>query len=227
MTTSTEVDRHPLTAPALEAEERLSAAVQRLQSEHNIVLAYWRRDDITVPTSGSMGRPATDPEWDDIRSTLPADVYGAVKKAGCLRHAAEQALIWAVDPGDRQQMRDVLPDAVAADPQALQAWSAEQRWQQPCQDLDPRLTSDPHYPALVQALERAQAAGVDVQAALAAAVDTSLPSEHTGRTLHSRLVQAHPATVTPVPLVPPAGTVQRAASPTAAPPTPARAGPHR
>lgn len=226
MTTSTEVQRHPATAPDPGPDARLAAAVHALQSEHDVVVAYWRREDTPVPIPGGLTRPATDPEWDDIRSTLPADVYDVVKKADLLCHAAGQALIWAVDPSDRQQLRDVLPDAVAADPQALQAWSAEHRWQQTCENLDPRLTSDPHYPALVQAFERAEAAGVDVRAALATAATPALPDDHIGRTLHSRLVEAHPAAATPAPTVATTGTAQ-VAGPPAARATHTRPGPRR
>jgi len=41
----------------------------------------------------------------------------------------------------------VLPDAIALDPAQLQVWSAQERWRKACSAVDPRLPTDPHYPA--------------------------------------------------------------------------------
>lgn len=215
MPTSTEFDQQsPSARPDPPPNDyELTAAVQALQSEHEVVVAYWIRDEITVTAPDGSTRPVTDLEWADISSKLPDRVYDAVGEARCLQHAAQQALVWAADPSDRQHLHQVLPDVDALDPAALQAWSSEQRWHQTCQDLDPRLTSDPHYPALVQALDRAEAAGADVQNVLADAVTAPLPDEHTGRVLHSRLVLAHPAAATPAPVLGPTGVVRSPAGP--------------
>ena len=108
----------------------------------------------------------------------------------------------------------VLPDATALDPAQLQVWSAQQRWREACSAVDPRLPTDPHYPALAAALDRVDAAGVDVQAALAlAARDGQLPDAIPGRALHFRLTSTCVAAVTPPPPAPggpaPAGPTER------------------
>lgn len=107
----------------------------------------------------------------------------------------------------------VLPDAIALDPAQLQLWSAQQRWHQACSAIDPRLPTDPHYPALAAALDRVDAAGVDVQAALTlAAADGRLPDTSPGRALHFRLTATCDAAVIPAPPPAPGGP------PPAAPP---------
>lgn len=100
----------------------------------------------------------------------------------------------------------VLPDAIALDPAQLQLWSAQQRWHQACSAIDPRLPTDPHYAALAAALDRVDAAGVDVQAARTlAAADGRLPDTSPGRALHFRLTATCDAAVTPAPPPAPGG----------------------
>ena len=92
----------------------------------------------------------------------------------------------------------VLPDTIVLDPAQLQLWSAQPRWREACSAVDPRLPTDPHYPALAAALDRVDAAGVDVQAALAlAARDGQLPDANPGRALHFRLTSTCDTAVTP------------------------------
>ena len=74
---------------------------------------------------------------------------------------------------------------------------AGQRWQRTLAELDPRLVTDPHFPALAAALDRVQPAGVDVTASLAAATVKPLDDEHTARALHYQLIKLCPAASTP------------------------------
>ena len=98
------------------------------------------------------------------------------------------------------------PDASALDPSQRHVWSAQQRWREACIAVDPRLPTDPHYPALAAALDRVDAAGVDVQAALAlAARDGQLPDVNPGRARHSRLTATCDAAGTPAPPPAPGG----------------------
>ena len=109
----------------------------------------------------------------------------------------------------------VLPDTIALDPAQLQLWSAQQRWREACSAVDPRLPTDPHHPALTSALDRVDAAGVDVQAALAlAARDGQLPDANPGRALHLRLTSTCDAAVTPAPPPAPAPGGAAPAAPT-------------
>ena len=102
----------------------------------------------------------------------------------------------------------MLPDAIALDPAQLQVWSAQERRREA---VDPRLPTDPHYPALAAALDRVDAAGVDAQAALAlAARDGQLPDVNPGRALHFRLTSTCDAAVTPAPPPAPGGAAPAA-----------------
>lgn len=75
---------------------------------------------------------------------------------------------------------------------------AGQTWHRTCTELDPRLTSDPHYPVLAAALDRIALTGANVTAVLAEAVaGASLPPEHTARALHYQLLDVCPAAVIP------------------------------
>jgi hypothetical protein len=92
---------------------------------------------------------------------------------------------------------DPGPDPTPAGP-AAPATLAGQRWHDTCSELDPRLTGDPHYPALAAALDRIELTGVDVTATLAAAAaGPPLPDRHTARTLHYQLIEVCPAALTP------------------------------
>ena len=121
----------------------------------------------------------------------------------------------------------MLPDAIALDPVQLQVWSAQERWREACSDVDPRLPADPHYPALAAALDRVDAAGVDVQAALAlAAGGGHLPDANPSRALHFRLTSTCEAAVTPAPPPAPGRAAPAAPSDRQPPggPAPARTG---
>lgn len=87
----------------------------------------------------------------------------------------------------------VLPDATALDLAHLQVRSAQQRWREACSAVDPRLPTDPHYPALAAALD-----GVDAQAALALVAEVGrLPDADPGWALRSRLTATCDAAGTP------------------------------
>lgn len=119
----------------------------------------------------------------------------------------------------------VLRDAIALDPAQLQAWLAQERWREACSAVDPRLPTDPHYPALAAALDRVDAAGVDAQVVLAlAARDGQLPDANPGRALHFRLTSTCDAAVTPAPPPVPGGAAP--AAPTG-PQPPSRPAPAR
>jgi len=91
---------------------------------------------------------------------------------------------------------------------------AGQRWHRTCLALDPRLLTDPHWPALAGALDRVELADVNVTTTLAEALAQGpLPAEHTARTLHYRLIQGYaeaatPYTVAPSPALPPSRSSQ-------------------
>ncbi len=107
--------------------------------------------------------------------------------------------------------RAVAPDAIALDPAQLQLWSAQQRWREACSAIDPPLATDPHYPTLAAVLDRVDAAGVDVQAALAlAARDGQLPDANPGRALHFWLTLTCDAVVTSAPPPAPGGAAPAA-----------------
>jgi len=79
----------------------------------------------------------------------------------------------------------------AAPAQALQATQQQQqtrpgRWQHLCGQLDARLPADPHWPVLAGALDRVDAAGLDVSATLAPLFPLS--EDNPGRNLHHRLM---------------------------------------
>jgi len=108
---------------------------------------------------------------------------------------------------------------------------AGQRWQRTCLALDPRLLTDPHWPALAGALDRVELADVNVSTTLAEALAQGpLPEEHTARTLHYRLIQGYaeaatPYTVAPSPALPPSRSSE---PPTGiVPPTVTATGPRR
>ena len=79
--------------------------------------------------------------------------------------------------------------------------------------VDPRVPTDPHYPALAAAQDRVDAAGVDVEAALAlAARDGQLSDANPGRALHFRLTSSCDAAVTPAPPPAPGGSAPAAST---------------
>ncbi len=99
------------------------------------------------------------------------------------------------------------------------------RWYETCHRLDRRLVTDPHWPALAAALDRAAASGLDVPATLSALTHDRPGGEpHPARTLHYRLIATCDAAITPRPApsaIPPTPAVpSRAALP------PTRASPH-
>lgn len=91
---------------------------------------------------------------------------------------------------------------------------AGQRWHRTGLALDPRLLTDPHWPALAGALDRVELAGINVTTTLAEALAQGpLPEEHTARTLHYRLIQGYaeaatPYTLAPSPALPPSRSSQ-------------------
>jgi N12 class adenine-specific DNA methylase len=99
-------------------------------------------------------------------------------------------------------------------------------WKHLCDAIDPRITADPHWPALAAQLDRAAAAGTDVASVLQqAAADRTLPTDHPARSLAYRVADAVPDNASPgrtrLDTPPPAGPIPR---PPAAPPRPS--GPH-
>lgn len=111
----------------------------------------------------------------------------------------------------RQTQRPDPSPAARADPGPT---LAAQRWQRTCQELDPRLLTDPHWPTLAGALDRVELAGVNVTTTLAEALAQGpLPEAHTARTLHYRLIQGYaeaatPYTAAPAPALPPSRSGQ-------------------
>lgn len=79
----------------------------------------------------------------------------------------------------------------AAPAQALHSTQQQQEtrhagWQHLCGQLDARLPADPHWPVLAGALDRVDAAGLDVSATLAPLFPLS--EDNPGRNLHHRLM---------------------------------------
>jgi hypothetical protein len=98
---------------------------------------------------------------------------------------------------------DVAQQAPRPDPRHPVPTLAEQRWHRTCLALDPRLITDPHWPALAGALDRVELAGVDVTTTLAEVLAQGpLPEEHAARTLHYRLIQGYAAATTPYTVAP-------------------------
>jgi len=141
-------------------------------------------------------------------------------------HASLQAPAPAVTGTGRQAGRNTQPrwsdrTQPIADPATVRATTLSgQTWHRTCTELDPRLTSDPHYPVLAAALDRIALAGVNVTAALAeATAGAPLPPEHTARALHYQLLDVCPAAVIPYADV---FTARAAPSRPGPPPTPVR-----
>ena len=73
-----------------------------------------------------------------------------------------------------------------------------QRWAGACDRIDPRVTTDPHWPALVAQLERASARGADVEGILASVAATEqLPGAHPARDLGYLVADAAPDIYSP------------------------------
>ncbi|MFP5373267.1 MAG: hypothetical protein ACLGI3_21345, partial [Actinomycetes bacterium] len=71
------------------------------------------------------------------------------------------------------------------------------RWAELVTALHPRVTDDPHWPALAAQLEHLDAAGIDVQALLQQVIaERPLPAERPARNLDYRLATACPASMT-------------------------------
>ncbi len=76
----------------------------------------------------------------------------------------------------------------------------EQLWHALARDADPRLVTDPHWPAVVACLHRIAVAAGDPALVLQTALHASpLPDDHPGRSLHFRLLNLDPAAGTPEP----------------------------
>ncbi|MBN9619280.1 MAG: toprim domain-containing protein, partial [Actinobacteria bacterium] len=118
---------------------------------------------------------------------------------------------WLSDPSDyaaRHSARK-LPEAITPPPTA--------RWAQLAERINPRLTWDPSWPALARAIDRAAAAGVDVQTELPAlAQRRPLPSDHPARSLEYRLLDAHPDALDPAHTRPTLGQTRAAETKAAA-----------
>ena len=134
------------------------------------------------------------------------DAYQALPAATAAARISYTALTSAPNDTDRQMARLPATPAGAADracrtaspdQQATPTTLAGQRWHRTLAELDPRLVTDPHFPALAAALDRVELAGVDVTASLAAATTEPLPDVHTARALHYQLIDLCPAACTP------------------------------
>ena len=143
------------------------------------------------------------------------DAYQALPAATAAARISFTALTSPLGHADRQmpQLPATPVDAAdrtrrvaSPDQQAPPTTLAGQRWHRTLAELDPRLVTDPHFPALAAALDRVELAGVDVTASLAAATAEPLPDEHTARALHFQLIELCPAASTPHtrPAAPPA-----------------------
>ena len=143
------------------------------------------------------------------------DTYQALPAATAAARISFTALTSPLGHADRQmpQLPATPVDAAdrtrrvaSPDQEAPPTTLAGQRWHRTLAELDPRLVTDSHFPALAAALDRVELAGVDVTASLAAATAEPLPDEHTARALHFQLIELCPAASTPHtrPAAPPA-----------------------
>jgi conjugative relaxase-like TrwC/TraI family protein len=112
---------------------------------------------------------------------------------------------WLSNPAEyaAQLSRRKLPEAITPPPTA--------RWAQLADRISPVLVLDPSWPALARAIDRAAAAGVDVDTQLPAlAQRRPLPTEHPARTLEYRLLGAHPDALDPAHTQPTLGQTRAA-----------------
>ena len=127
---------------------------------------------------------------------------------GELFDAHDQWLRSPAEYADRHSGRK-LPEAVTPPPTA--------RWAQLADRISPRLTVDPSWPALARAIDRAAAAGVDVETQLPALAERRpLPSDHPARSLEYRLLDAHPDALDPAHTKPTLGQTRAAETKAAA-----------
>ena len=160
-------------------------------------------------------------QWAPHTSRIMARTSGHIDTVvETLLEAHDQWLCNPTDYATRHSARK-LPEAVTPPPPA--------RWAQLAESISPRLTWDPSWPALARAIDRAAAAGVDVDTELPAlAQRRPLPSDHPARSLEYRLLDAHPDALDPAHTRPNLGGVRAAETKAAArlaadEPTPAAA----
>jgi len=159
--------------------------------------------------------------WVPLSTAQSAPLVALYQQLPVATDRARVAYTALTDPpaGRRHPQERLLPPAATAPdpgapvrpglPEPVPVTLAGQRWRDAVAAVDPRLLDDPHYPALAAALDRVALAGADVTTSLSAAAARPLPPAHTARALHSRLVEACPAALTPATLtpIPPAPTI--------------------
>lgn len=82
--------------------------------------------------------------------------------------------------------------------------AARRRWRALADQIDPRLATDPTWPALAAAIDRVHRAGTDPTQLLPRLTHQDgpvgpLPDDQPARALRHRLIAAHPAAATPAP----------------------------
>jgi len=111
----------------------------------------------------------------------PSDRPGVVPAATAQVPTPERDVTSPTDepdyPGQRAATRPERAEQAEQQPRS--------HWHQLCAELDPRLPGDAHWPVLVCALDRVDAAGIDLSTALPPLFP--LPEQNPGRTLHGRL----------------------------------------
>ena len=177
-----------------------------------------------VPITKTEGRTLTDAYTQLPDRTAGARLaYAHLTSPSCTGCQGREPSRTELAVEHRLVRREAAVSTVSVQPEPPATTVAGQRWQRTCQELDPRLLSDPHWLALAGALDRVELAGADVTATLALALaDQALPVQHPARELHYRLVQvstaaATPYTSAPAPSLPPS----RLSPPGAAPVSPA------
>ena len=206
---------------ALAAARGALAAVQSIAEQHTLVV-------LRLVQTGGVYAPATQltPTIERLADRLAHRYVPITNKEGRTlteiytqlgdsTAAARLAYTHLTNPTHRSAHRpEQLPAAPSAQhqlvpggpatarpsvqPQPVATTLAGQRWQRTCQQLDPRLLTDPHWLALAGALDRVDLAGTDVTVTLTQALaGGALPARHPARELHYRLVQACSAAATP------------------------------
>ncbi len=139
--------------------------------------------------------PGPEPAVDDGAENGPGLRPG---HGSAVDHPAPEHVIVHCPDGIRACAPRSLVNPAPAPPAAASAPEGLHRWTEICTAIDPRVASDPHWPALAAHLDRIDATGEDVAALLRqVTVSQALPAEHPARSLDYRLSGAAPDTTSP------------------------------
>jgi len=139
--------------------------------------------------------PGPEPAVDDGAENGPGLRPG---HGSAVDHPAPEHVIVHCPDGIRACAPRSLVNPAPAPPAAASAPEGLHRWTEICTAIDPRVASDPHWPALAAHLDRIDATGQDVAALLRqVTVSQALPAEHPARSLDYRLSGAAPDTTSP------------------------------